>query len=99
MSDGSNAPKERINISYKAKTNGVSADVELPLKLMVMSNFTGDTNKIPLEEREPVSINKVNFNKVMEQMGITADFTVKNPPIHLHTHQPQPPPYPSGLRL
>ncbi len=78
MSDGSNAPKERINISYKAKTNGVSADVELPLKLMVMSNFTGDTNKIPLEEREPVSINKVNFNKVMEQMGITADFTVKN---------------------
>ena len=76
MSDGSNAPKERINISYKAKTNGVSADVELPLKLMVMSNFTGDTNKIPLEEREPVSINKVNFNKVMEQMGITADFTV-----------------------
>ena len=36
MSDGSNAPKERINISYKAKTNGAAADVELPLKLMVM---------------------------------------------------------------
>ncbi len=78
MSDGSNAPKERINISYKAKTNGATADVELPLKLMVMSNFTGDTNKIPLEEREPISINKVNFNKVMEQMSITTNFNVKN---------------------
>lgn len=78
MSDGSNAPKERINISYKAKTNGTNADVELPLKLMVMSSFTGETNSTPLEEREPVSINKVNFNKVMEQMGITTDFTVKN---------------------
>ena len=78
MSDGSNAPKERINISYKAKTNGAAADVELPLKLMVMSNFTSDTNNIPLEEREPVSINKVNFNKVMEQMGITTNFNVKN---------------------
>ncbi len=78
MSDGSNAPKERINISYKAKTNGANADVELPLKLMVMSSFTGETNNIPFEEREPVSINKVNFNKVMEQMGITTDFTVKN---------------------
>lgn len=78
MSDGSNAPKERINISYKAKTNGANADVELPLKLMVMSSFTGETNSTPLEEREPVSINKVNFNKVMEQMGITTDFTVKN---------------------
>ena len=78
MSDGSNAPKERINISYKAKTNGAAADVGLPLKLMVMSNFTSDTNNIPLEEREPVSINKVNFNKVMEQMGITTNFNVKN---------------------
>ena len=78
MSDGSNAPTERINISYKAKTNGAAADVELPLKLMVMSNFTSDTNNIPLEEREPVSINKVNFNKVMEQMGITTNFNVKN---------------------
>ena len=78
MSDGSNAPKERINISYKAKTNGAAADVELPLKLMVMSIFTSDTNNIPLEEREPVSINKVNFNKVMEQMGITTNFNVKN---------------------
>ncbi len=78
MSDGSNAPKERINISYKAKTNGAAADVELPLKLMVMSNFTSNTNNIPLEEREPVSINKVNFNKEMEQMGITTNFNVKN---------------------
>lgn len=78
MSEGSNAPKERINISYKSKTNGVAAGVELPLKLMVMSNFTGDTNNIPLEEREPVSINKVNFNKVMEQMNITTNFSVKN---------------------
>ncbi len=78
MSEGSNAPKERINISYKSKTNGVAAEVELPLKLMVMSNFTGNTNNIPLEEREPVSINKVNFNKVMEQMNITTNFNVKN---------------------
>lgn len=78
MSDGSNAPKERINISYKAKTNGAAAEVELPLKLMVMSNFTGDTANIPIEERETVSINKVNFNKVMEQMGITTNFNVKN---------------------
>lgn len=78
MSEGSNAPKERINISYESKTNGVAAEVELPLKLMVLSNFTGDTNNIPLEEREPISINKVNFNKVMEQMNITTNFSVKN---------------------
>lgn len=51
MSDGSYAPKERINITYKAKTNGQNEDVELPLKLMVMANLKGK-NETPLEERE-----------------------------------------------
>lgn len=44
MSDGSYAPKERINITYKAKTNGQNEDVELPLKLMVMANLKGKRN-------------------------------------------------------
>lgn len=43
--------KERINITYKAKTNGQNEDVELPLKLMVMANLKGK-NETPLEERK-----------------------------------------------
>ena len=77
MSDGSYAPKERINITYKAKTNGQNADVELPLKLMVMSDLTGGT-ETPLEEREILSINKNNFNQIMQKMDINANFSVKN---------------------
>ena len=41
MTKNSVAPKERINITYKTKTNNQEADVELPLKLMVMANLTG----------------------------------------------------------
>jgi len=78
MADGSIAPKERINITYKAKTNGQNADVELPLKLMVMANLTGGTKQIPLENRDIVSLNKVNFSQVMRQMDIKANFNVKN---------------------
>ncbi|TLD86757.1 type VI secretion system contractile sheath small subunit [Helicobacter sp. MIT 05-5294] len=78
MSEGSNAPKERINITYKAKTNGQNAEVELPLKLMVMSNLTGADNAQPLEEREILQINKNNFNQVMEKLNINARFNVKN---------------------
>ena len=77
MSDGSYAPKERINITYKAKTNGQNADVELPLKLMVMSDLTGGS-ETPLEEREILSINKNNFNQIMQKMDINANFSVKN---------------------
>ncbi|ELM4370529.1 type VI secretion system contractile sheath small subunit [Campylobacter coli] len=77
MSDGSYAPKERINITYKAKTNGQNEDVELPLKLMVMANLKGK-NESPLEEREILQINKINFDQVMRKLDITTSFSVKN---------------------
>ncbi|EAM0315167.1 type VI secretion system contractile sheath small subunit, partial [Campylobacter coli] len=69
--------KERINITYKAKTNGQNEDVELPLKLMVMANLKGK-NETPLEEREILQINKVNFDQVMRKLDITTSFSVKN---------------------
>ncbi|ECP4005350.1 type VI secretion system contractile sheath small subunit, partial [Campylobacter jejuni] len=75
--DGSYAPKERINITYKAKTNGQNEDVELPLKLMVMANLKGK-NETPLEEREILQINKINFDQVMRKLNITTSFSVKN---------------------
>ncbi|EAL9099961.1 type VI secretion system contractile sheath small subunit [Campylobacter jejuni] len=77
MSDGSYAPKERISITYKAKTNGQNEDVELPLKLMVMANLKGK-NETPLEEREILQINKINFDQVMRKLNITTSFSVKN---------------------
>lgn len=77
MSDGSYAPKERINITYKANTNGQNEDVELPLKLMVMANLKGK-NETPLEEREILQINKINFDQVMRKLNITTSFSVKN---------------------
>ena len=77
MAENSVAPKERINITYKTKTNNQEADVELPLKLMVMANLTG-YNDTPLEEREVVSINKINFDQVMQKMDIKTNFAVEN---------------------
>ena len=77
MAENSVAPKERINITYKTKTNNQEADVELPLKLMDMANLTG-YNDTPLEEREVVSINKINFDQVMQKMDIKTNFTVEN---------------------
>ncbi|WP_171554665.1 type VI secretion system contractile sheath small subunit, partial [Shigella sonnei] len=37
--EGSVAPRERINISYVPKTDGQTAEVELPLNMLVV----GDT--------------------------------------------------------
>ncbi|EEO7770389.1 type VI secretion system contractile sheath small subunit, partial [Campylobacter coli] len=52
-------------------------DVELPLKLMVMANLKGK-NETPLEEREILQINKINFDQVMRKLNITTSFSVKN---------------------
>ncbi len=38
--DGSVAPKERVNIVYRPATGDAQAEVELPLKLLVMGDYT-----------------------------------------------------------
>lgn len=77
MSDtNSVAPKERINIRYLSKTGGANPEVELPLRLMVVGDFTGKADETPIEERLPKVINKDNFNDVLRSFGITTSFSV-----------------------
>lgn len=78
MADGSVAPKERVNIVYKSSTGDQSEDVELPLKLLVLGDYTGKHSDDPVEEREPVNVNKDNFDEVMKSMNISLDINVKN---------------------
>ncbi|AYN27599.1 MULTISPECIES: type VI secretion system contractile sheath small subunit [Buttiauxella] len=74
--DGSIAPKERINIRYIPKTDGQAAEVELPLNLLITGNLKGTADDTPLDERQPVSINRNNFNAVLEKSGIERSFIV-----------------------
>ena len=76
--EASVAPKERINIVYKPATGNAQAEIELPLKLMVMGDFTGRADSTSLEERKPVQIDKDNFNDVMKSHNLSTDINVKN---------------------
>lgn len=71
-SDGSVAPKERVNIVYKPATGDAQEEVELPLKLVMMGDYTGREDDRPLEDRKPININKDNFKEVMrkQELGI-----------------------------
>lgn len=73
---GSIAPKERVNIKFQPKTGTQTAEVELPLNLLVTGNLTGSTDGTPLDERQPVAINRNNFNAVLDEAGIGRDFVV-----------------------
>jgi type VI secretion system protein ImpB len=63
--EGSVAPKERVNIVYKPATGDAQEEVELPLKILMLGDYTGRPDDRPLEERKPINIDKDNFNEVM----------------------------------
>ncbi|MDR3176388.1 MAG: type VI secretion system contractile sheath small subunit [Desulfovibrio sp.] len=76
--EGSVAPKERVNIVYKPATGDAQAEVELPLKLTVLGDFTRRQDDRPLEDRAPISVDKDNFNDVLKAQDVKLDIVVEN---------------------
>lgn len=76
--DGSVAPKERVNIVYRPATGGAKAEVELPLKILVLGDFTLRNDDTPIEEMKPINVDKDSFNDVLKGQGLSLDLTVPN---------------------
>ncbi|MDR2787836.1 MAG: type VI secretion system contractile sheath small subunit [Candidatus Accumulibacter sp.] len=76
--EGSVAPKERVNIVYKPATGDSQAEVELPLKLLVVGDFTQAHDERGLEDRPTVAVDKDNFNDVLKAQNLQLDVTVPN---------------------
>jgi len=76
--EGSVAPKERVNIIYKPATGDMTEEKELPLKLLMMGDFTGKADDTPLGERKKVSIDKDTFSDVMRAQDLELKFGVEN---------------------
>ena len=76
--EGSVAPKERVNIVYKPATGDAQAEVELPLKLTVLGDFTHRQDDRPLEDRAPIAVDKDNFNDVLKAQDVKLDIVVAN---------------------
>jgi type VI secretion system protein ImpB len=74
--DRSVAPKERVNIVYKSAVDGAQADVELPMKQLVIGDFTQRESDTPLEDRHTVTVDKENFNEVLKAQGLELQFAV-----------------------
>jgi len=74
--EGTVAPKERVNIVYRPATGDAKEEVELPLKLLVVGDFTLRQDDRMIEDREPTNIDKDNFNEVMKAQNLDLDVTV-----------------------
>ncbi len=76
--EASVAPKERVNIVYRPATGDAQEEVELPLKLLVMGDFTLREDDRPLDEREPINIDKDNFDEVLKAHDLKLKLNVKD---------------------
>jgi type VI secretion system protein ImpB len=76
--DSSIAPKERINVTFKPATDGAQAEIELPMKVMVVGDFLQRHDPRNLSDRNPVSINKQNFEEVLAKQELSLQISVPN---------------------
>ena len=53
-------------------------ELELPLKLMMIGDYTLTKDDRKLEDRKAININKNNFNEVLENQNIGLDLQVPN---------------------
>jgi type VI secretion system protein ImpB len=72
----SNPPKERVNIVYRSGADTAAQDIELPLKMLVMGDFTQQADATPVGERHPVRVDNENFNAVMSACHLALDISV-----------------------
>ncbi len=71
-------PKARVNIKLDLHTGGAQKKVELPLKLLVMGDYSNGQEQRSLSERNKVNINKNNFNGVLADFQPSLKLTVDN---------------------
>ncbi len=75
--ESSVAPKEMVNIRLPAPSPGAEGE-ELPLRLAVIGDFTGEKDDTAVAKRKLRNINQKNFNEIMASMNIKTSFSVKN---------------------
>ncbi|SRR6266851_3457532 len=72
------APKERVNIVYKSQVGDAQEEVELPLKILMMGDYTGRADNTPLEDRKPINVDKANFTEVMANQKLEVSMEVSD---------------------
>lgn len=76
--EGSVAPRERINITFKPAVGTAQEEVELPLKLLVLGDFTQREDLRKLEDRKPVGIDKNSLDEVLAKQALGLALSVPN---------------------
>ena len=69
-------PPARINLFLEVATGDAQEKLELPLRLLVMGDYSGREDSTPVADREILNLNKDNFETVLKSMDIKLDYSV-----------------------
>ncbi|MGO4005046.1 MULTISPECIES: type VI secretion system contractile sheath small subunit [Pseudomonas] len=69
-------PKARVNIKLDLHTGGAKKSIELPLKLMVMGDYSNGREQRALSERSKIGVNRNNFDSVLAEFSPALKFAV-----------------------
>jgi type VI secretion system protein ImpB len=71
-------PPARINLKLDVGKGNAKKKIELPLKMLVMGDFSFKQRDERVADREKISINKENFTQIMESMDLNLKYNVEN---------------------
>jgi type VI secretion system protein ImpB len=74
-------PKSRITLRYRTEINGTPADIDLPLRFLVLGDFSLGSSadrKVDLEDRKLRNLDGKNTAGVMKDMKMAVQFQVPN---------------------
>lgn len=69
-------PQARVNITLDVESNGAKSKKELPMKLLILGDYSHGQANGALASRERLSINKHNFNQIMATIAPKLHLTV-----------------------
>lgn len=71
-------PPARVNLFLEVAKGNAKERVELPMRMLVMGDFTGREDATPLDEREVINLTPDNFGDVLRSHDLGAKFAVEN---------------------
>lgn len=71
-------PKARVNISLALETGGAVEKKELPLKVLVLGDFSNGQESKLVKDRQRINITSSNLETVMEDIAPKMSFSVEN---------------------
>jgi type VI secretion system protein ImpB len=71
-------PPARINLKLDVGKGNAKKKIELPLKMLMVGDYSFKKHDDRVSDREKISINKENFTQVMESMDLNLKYNVEN---------------------